>query len=316
MGNISGHASSLREVIGHHMNTLAEMDDRVVIVNADLAGASRVRDFVERYPSRSYNVGIAEQSMVSFAAGLAHEGFVPFAFSMAPFITMRACEQCRTDVAYAGLPVRLMGTYAGVSGGISGATHWGVEDVAIMGSMAGMAVLEPCDATQAKRMIEASLDYTGPMYIRTTVELCLDIYDKDYRFDMGKASIVTQGDDGAFICTGVTVQHALAAAKSLKQSHGINVRVIDIHTIKPIDRNAVCEAARTGKVVVAQDHNVVGGLGHFVAATMLEEGVTPKKFKMLGVPDEFVSMAHAPFLYHKFGYDAEGLENAMLSLFD
>ena len=153
----------LRDVIGAYLTELGKRDRRVAMVTADLTGTCRTKDFVQNFPDRSFNMGIAEQNMVSFSAGLAHEGFMPFAFTMAPFIAMRACEQCRTDVAYANLDVRLMATYAGYSGGISGATHWALEDTAIMSTMGGMMVLEPSDPIQAKRMMDAMLNYHGPI---------------------------------------------------------------------------------------------------------------------------------------------------------
>lgn len=145
----------LRNIIGEYMVELGDKSAEVVMVNADLMGTCRNSTFFQKYPQRTFNVGIAEQNLVSFAAGLAHEGFIAYAFSMAPFISMRACEQCRTDVAYGNLNVRLLATYAGCSGGISGATHWSIEDCAIMNSMPNMTIMEPCDAVQAKKMMEA-----------------------------------------------------------------------------------------------------------------------------------------------------------------
>lgn len=305
--------SFLRNVLGEYMNELGRKNEQVIVVNADLMGTCRNRQFAEEFPSRSFNVGIAEQNMISFAAGLAHEGFIPYTFSMAPFISMRACEQCRTDVAYAGVNVRMLATYAGCSGGISGATHWSVEDCAIMCGMPGITVLEPCDCVQAKRMLDASLEHEGPIYIRSSVEAVKNIYDESYDYHIGRATVVKDGDDGAIIASGVVVQYSLQASDEIEKKTGSKIRVVDMHTIKPIDREAVISAAKTGKVVVAQDHNVVGGLGASVAAVIAEEGVSAK-FKILGVNDRFVSMAHAPFLYHEFGYDSDGIEEAMLGL--
>ena len=307
--------SFLRDVVGQFLVELGERDKRVVVVNADLMGTNRNKTFVERFPQRSFNVGIAEQNMISFSAGLAYEGFIPYANSMAPFITMRACEQCRTDVAYGKLNVRLLGTYAGVSGGISGATHWAIEDCGIMTSIPGMAILEPCDAAQAKKMLLASLDYVGPIYMRISVEPQLDLYDDNYQFSIGKATLVKDGEDGAFICSGVTVQYALIAAERLRELTGRQVRVIDMHTIKPIDIDAIISAAQTGRIVVAQDHNIIGGLGSIVAMVLSSNGLAPK-FKVLGVPDKFETMAHAQYLYHKFGFDADGLTIAMEELLE
>ena len=303
----------LRDVMGAYMTTLGKEYPNIVIVNADLAATSRNKDFVKTFSNRSFNVGIAEQNMVSFAAGLAHEGFMPFAFSMAPFITMRACEQCRTDVAYGNLNVRLIGTYAGVSGGISGATHWGLEDVAIMSCMGDMIVLEPSDPNQAKKMLEAVTAYQGPVYIRISVEPTISLYDENYEYKLGQATVTKNGTDGTFICSGITVKYALEAAIRIKKKYGKEIRVVDMHTIKPIDQEAIIDAANTGTIVVAQDHVKIGGLGIMVAEVLSENRLNPN-FANLGIPDHFVPMAHAPFLYHKFGYDTDGLENTMVML--
>ena len=268
---------------------------------------------MEAIPERFLNAGIAEQNMVSFAAGLAHEGFIPYTFTMAPFASMRACEQWRTDVVYAGLPVRLMATYAGLSGGISGATHWAMEDVAIMTGIPELAVIETSDPVQAKRILDFSLNYSKPLYIRSSVEGVKNIYTDDYKFELGKASIVRKGDDAAIICSGVVVQYALEAANNIFEKTGKDIRVIDMHTIKPVDREAIIKAAKTGVILVAQDHNIVGGLGSIVATVLAEEGLAVK-FKNVGIPDKFVAMAHAPYLYHEFGYDANGLEKSMIEL--
>ncbi len=300
----------LRNVAGQYMNVLGRKDERVVVVNADLMNTSRNRAFVEEFPDRSFNVGIAEQFMVSFAAGLAHEGFIPYAFTMAPFMSMRACEQVRTDVAYADLDVRLIATYAGVSGGISGATHWSIEDAGIMRSIPNITILEPSDGIQAMRMLDATLTHKGPVYMRISVDPVDKIYDDDYEFTLGRASVPRDGGDGSFICSGSAVSSAVAASDRLLEDHGVNVRVVDMHTIKPIDTEAIISAARTGHIVVAQDHNIVGGLGDAVARVLAENGLSCD-YSCAGIPDEFTAMAHAPYLYHKFGYDAEGLVGLM-----
>lgn len=305
----------LRDIIGSYMTNLGYIDKRIVVVNADLSGTCRNKDFIEKFPERAFNVGIAEQNMISFSAGLAHEGFKPYAFSMAPFICMRACEQCRTDVAYANLNVRLIGVYSGVSGGISGATHWAIEDCAIMNAIPNMTILEPCDPIQAEKMLMRTVNYEGPIYIRCTVEPVIKIYDKDYEYKIGKANIIKDGNDGTFICSGITVKNALQASEFIKQNTGKHIRVIDMHSIKPIDKKAIISAVDTGNIVVAQDHNVIGGLGQCVANVLVEAGLRVK-FANIGIPDNFVAMAHAPYLYHKFGYDAEGLAKKMLELME
>lgn len=303
----------LRDIIGNYMYELGKKDLRVLVINADLMGTCRTTKFVNEFPQRSFNVGIAEQNMISFSAGLAHEGYFPYAFSMAPFISMRACEQCRTDVAYANLNVRLVASYAGCSGGISGATHWGMEDCSIMSGMANMVVLEPSDPVQAMRMLDSTLNYFAPIYIRSSIVPVPQIYDNSYQFEIGKASLVKPGSDGTFICSGVVVQYALQAALQIESIYGKNIQVLDFHTFKPIDRQAVIDASKTGTIVVAQDHNIIGGLGYQVASVLVEEGISVR-FKNLGIPDQFFAMAHPDWLYHKFGYDTEGLISAMTSL--
>ena len=258
-------------------------------------------------------MGIAEQNMVSFAAGLAHEGFIAFAFSMAPFLSMRACEQCRTDVAYENLNVRLIGSYSGCSGGISGATHWGMEDCAIMNSFPNMSIFEPCDPIQLERMFDSSLTHQGPIYFRISVEPVVSIYDSLYKYEFGKASIAKEGNDAAIIASGIAVKYAYEAALELEKEKGMKVRVVDMHTIKPIDREAIISAAKTGIIVVAQDHSKIGGLGSVCASVIAEENLNTK-FVNLGMDDKFIPMAHAPYLYHKYGYDTEGIKRAIMSV--
>lgn len=310
-----GHKTAVRPELGYYMRSLGDNNDKVLIVNADLAGTCRNIGFEEKYPNRCFNVGIAEQNMVSFGAGLACEGFIPYVFSMAPFLTMRACEQCRTDVAYGNRNVRMIGIYAGVSGGISGATHWSIEDCGIMTSIPNIAVFEVSDVNQMKRLMDYSLEYNGPMYIRCTVEPTLDIYPENVSIKKGGSHTVIEGNDGVFLCSGVIVQYAIGASKTIFEETGKRIRVVDMYSIKPVDKEAVISAAKTGNVIVAQDHNVYGGLGSIVATVIAEEGLTTK-FRICGINDEFVAMAHAGYLYHYFGIDSEGLKNSMLEMLD
>ena len=310
---MSENKSFLRNVIGEYIATLGERYRNMVIVNADLSGTCRNKSFAEKYPERFFNTGIAEQNMVSFGAGLACEGFKTYVFSMAPFLTMRACEQCRTDVAYGNRDVKMIGVYAGVSGGISGATHWGIEDCGIMTSMPNVTVLEVSDAIQARKILDYSAMHDGPMYIRSSVEPTLDIYDESIDIKKGGSLVVKEGEDGAFLCAGVIVQYALEAAKRIQEKTGKRIRVVDMYSIKPIDENAIVEAAKTGRIVVAQDHNIYGGLGSMVAKVIAEKNLNTQ-FVNVGVNDEFVAMAHAGYLYHSFEMDADGLEGKMLHL--
>jgi len=310
---VSENKSFLRNVIGEYMLELGEQYTNVVLVNADLAGTCRNKNFAEKYPERAFNTGIAEQNMVSFGAGLACEGFKAYVFSMVPFLTMRACEQCRTDVAYGNRDVKMIGVYAGLSGGISGATHWGIEDCGIMTSMPNVIVFEVSDAIQAKKILDYSVIHDEPMYIRSSIEPTLDIYGDNIEVKKGGSITVKEGNDGTFLCSGVIVQYALEASNKIQEKTGKRIRVVDMYSIKPIDSDAVISAAETGRIVVAQDHNIYGGLGSMVSKVIAEKNLNTK-FVTIGVTDEFVAMAHASYLYHHFGMDADGLESSMLNI--
>lgn len=306
--------SSLRNVIGEYIVNLGDKDDKVLVVNADLSGTCRNRSFTEKYPNRSFNVGIAEQNMISFAAGLASEGYKPYTFTMAPFLSMRACEQVRTDVAYGKKNVKMIGVYAGVSGGISGATHWALEDVGIMASIPNIAIFEVSDAYMAQKVMDYSIDYDGPMYIRCGVEPTEDL-NMNAEIYLGGSRLLLDGNDGAIICSGVVVQYALEAAKIIKARSGKSIRIIDMYSIKPIDVEAVLCAANTGVVIVAQDHNVIGGLGSAVAKIIAENGLSVK-MKILGIDDCFFPMAHASYLYRQLKLDTNGLVSTFSSMME
>lgn len=302
--------TNIRQVVGEYITVLGRKNEKVVVVDADARFGGRITSFVDEFPEREFNTGIAEQNMLSCAAGLAHEDFIPYTFSFSPFLSMRACEQARTDVAYSKANVRMCGSYGGYSGGISGVTHWGLEDVAIMTAIDGMTVIELSDPYQAVHLLDASLAYEGPIYFRMGVAPVPVLYEENKSFEIGKAAIVREGDDGAFIVSGPIVQYAIEAADRIQEKTGKNIRVIDMFTIKPIDKDAILSAVNTGHIIVAQDHNKIGGLGYMVAAVIAENGKACD-FKILGCADEFIPMAHAPYLYHKYGYDADGLEKNM-----
>lgn len=305
--------TTAKEAIGKAMLRLGKADERVVVVNADLSRSSCMDEFANRFPERCFNVGIAEQQMVSFAAGLATEGFIPFCFTFGPFLSMRAIEQIRTDVCYGNLPVRFVGANAGYSAGVMGATHCALEDVGILCSISNMTLAEGADPWEAGRILEASLALDGPLYLRTNRKPQGRVCKEAGGFEFGRASVLRNGSDGAIIASGVVVEQALAAAERLSLETGAEVRVVNMPTIRPLDERAVLDAAATGHVVVAQDANVRGGLGYQVAAVLAQAGVACK-FKMLGAPDKFVPIATPAYLYHKNGYDADGLVNTMKGL--
>ena len=303
----------LRDVVGNYMVNLGDKDKAVVVVNADLMGTCRNKTFVEKYKERSFNVGIQEGNMVSFAAGLAAEGFKPFVFTMAPFMAMRACEQVRTDIAYGNKNVKLIAVYAGLSGGISGPTHFAIEDVAIISSMPNMIVIEPSDKRETEELLEKSIMTDKPIYFRITTESTINIYNSKTKFEIGKANIPVKGNDGAIIAAGVTVQFAIEASKLIKEKTGKSFRVVDMHTIKPLDEQAIILAAKTGNVIVVEDHNIIGGLGGMVSTVLSNNRLNPK-FKILGIPDTFGVIGHANYLYHKYGYDTDGIVETCLKM--
>ena len=305
----------IRDMMRSHLVTIGQNNDKVVVVNADLARSCKSDGFVEAFPNRSFNVGIAEQNMVSFAAGLACEGFIPFIFTMAPFLTMRAFEQIRDDVAYGNRNVKLVGTYAGVSGGVQGATHWGLEDCGIIRSVANMTIFEPSDAIIMNKLLDCASIYKGPVYIRYGYFEAEDIHNENIQVKVGGSLPLLDGDDGAILCSGIVTHFALEASRRIKEKTGKNIRVVEMYSIKPIDKEAVLSAAKTNNVLVVQDHNIIGGLGSGVAQIIAEEGLSVH-FKILGINDRFVAMARPQYLYHLFGIDAEGIEKTMLEMLD
>lgn len=310
--NVDMIAASTRDIAGMHIAKIGESNKKFVVIDADMGKSARTTEFSKKFPERYFDVGIAEQNAVSICAGFAHEGFIPFFYTMTPFITMRACEQVRTDLCYGGrwaggqATVILMGNQAGYSNGISGATHCGLEDCAIMGSMGGMTVLEPGDPWMIIKMLDAAIEKGGIFYIRISREDEVQIYPEDYKYEIGKALIPREGDDGAIIASGPCVRWALEASKELEKECGAKIRVVDMHTIKPVDKEAVAAAAKTGRVVCVQDHSVVGGLGYYVGEAIAESGIGCK-YKILGAKDEYVPLATPEFLYRENEMDKNGI---------
>ena len=304
---------TVRDAFGNGLIKMGKLDEKIILVSGDSMGASKTAGFAELFPERSYNIGIAEQNMVAFAAGMAYEGFIPFVSTRAPFLSMRSAEQIRTSVCYDNLPVRFVGTGGGYCSGTAGSTHWALEDVAIVSSFGNMTVFETGDKILLEKILEQSIEWNHPMYIRLGMDTEEVIYKDDFQIKLGTANELCEGYDGYFIVSGTTVNFALKAAEILRRDNGADIGVIDMFSLKPIDRLAVLKAAKTGRIVVAQDHNKIGGLGSLIGMVLLEEGIHCK-YKVLGCPDYFVPVATAKYLYHKFGYDAEGLVENMKEL--
>ena len=279
-----GEKLATREAYG---NALAEFgaDERVVVLDADLSVATKTANFKKVYPERFINSGIAEGNTVSVAAGLATCGKIPFASSFAMFTAGRAFEQIRNAVGYPHLNVKIGATHAGISVGEDGATHQCLEDMGVMRTIPGMVILNPADAAEARLAVKAAIDYEGPVYLRFGRLAVPVIFDEDYKFEIGKGVELKEGTDVTIIGTGLMVNEALKAYELLA-AEGISARVINMATIKPIDRDVIVKAAKeTGAIVTAEEHNIIGGLGSAVAEVLCE--TVPVPLLRIGTKDVF-----------------------------
>ena len=304
-----------RESFGEALTALAETNPDIVVLDADLAEATKTGIFKKKYPERFIDCGIAECNMIGIAAGLATCGKVPFAASFAMFSAGRAFEQVRNSVGYPHLNVKVVGSHAGISVGEDGATHQCCEDIALMRSIPGMVVLNPADHYEMQAAVKAAAAYVGPVYIRLGRLAVESVHNNDdYRFELGKGITLRDGKDITIIATGLLVQEAVKAAKSLEEA-GIDARVIDIHTIKPLDQELVLKAAKeTGRIVVAEEHSVIGGLGEAVASYLSE--VYPTPVTKIGVNDTFGHSGPAVDLLKEFGLSAENIEATVKRVLD
>lgn len=309
----SAGAANAREVYGAALVELARLHPEVVALTADLMLSHQLKPFKDTHPDRFFNVGIAEANLMGVSAGLALDGKIPFATTFAAFASMRAHEQVRSDIAYPSLPVKIVGTMGGLSGGVAGPTHAGMEDLGTMRMMPGMTVVAPSDPLHLTQFVEQAYRIPGPVYIRLGRGNDPIIYGPGQVVEIGKAITVSDGSDLAIISTGVMLREALLAAQRLA-SAGIAARVIDMHTVKPLDTVAVRRAAEeTGAIVTVEDHLIVNGLGSAVAECIAEGG-TGCRLARLGIPDLFSVIGPPAELYHHHGYDAAGIENTALAL--
>ena len=295
-----------RESYGRTLVELGKENDKIVVLDADLAESTKTGVFKKAFPERHFDCGIAEADMIGIAAGLAAAGMVPFASSFAMFAAGRAFEQIRNSVGYPHLNVKICATHAGVSVGEDGATHQCNEDLALMRTIPGMVVMCPADDVEARAAVRAALEYEGPVYIRFGRAAVPVINDKpDYKFEIGKGTVVREGKDVTIIATGICVDSALGAAEKLA-ADGIDAEVVSICTIKPLDEELVIASAKkTGKVVTVEEHSVIGGLGSAVCDCLSEKLPTP--VKKLGMKDVFGESGSAGALVAKYGLDAEGV---------
>ena len=300
-----------RSILGRAFADFGHSDRRIVALNADLSRSTFTDIFKDELPDRFYNVGIAEQDMIGISAGLAIKGMLPYALTYAPFASMRACEQFRTDCCYQDLPVRLFGVSSGLSP--AGATHSGIEDAGIMRTLPNAVVVSASEPAMLAKILEASRTCPHPMYIRLgSGRGEAEVYDGDYEFRLGEAIEARAGKDACIISFGTIITEALQAAETLSKE-GVDVQVIDMHTIKPIDVSAVLTAAKTGRVVTLEDHNIIGGLGSAVAEVLAEANV-PCKFKRLGIPDCYAHFGSPTYLHRTYRYDSAAVVSAIQSM--
>ena len=297
-----------RESYGNALAELGAEYPELVVLDADLAGATKTAVFMKAFPERHIDCGIAECNMVSVAAGLATTGKIPFASTFAMFAAGRAFEQIRNAVGYPHLNVKIGATHAGISVGEDGATHQCNEDMALMRTIPGMVVINPADDVEARAAVKAAVEYVGPVYLRFG-RLAVPVFNdaETYKFEIGKGIVLKEGTDVTIFATGLEVNESMEAAKML-EADGINAEVINIHTIKPIDKELVAASAKkTGKVVTVEEHSIIGGLGSAVCEVLSETAPTP--VLRIGVNDVFGESGPAKTLIAKYGLDAESIYN-------
>ena len=302
-----------RDAYGKALVELGEKNPNVVVLDADLAAATKTGGFKKAFPDRFFDTGIAESNMMGVAAGLATTGYTVFASSFAMFSAGRAFEQVRNTIGYPHLNVKIGATHAGISVGEDGASHQCCEDIALMRSIPGMVIINPADDIEARAAVLAAAEIDGPVYMRFGRLAVPRIFDEDYKFEIGKAVTLKEGTDVTIIATGLMVKEAIEAAEIL-EAEGISVELINMHTIKPLDKDAVVAAAKkTGCIVTAEEHNIIGGLGDAVCDAVC--GECPVPVVKVGVEDTFGKSGPAVDLLHCFGLDAKNIvEKAKIAI--
>ena len=291
-----------REAYGKALVDLGNGNEKVVVLDADLAGATMTKYFKAAHPDRFFDMGIAEADMVATSAGLSTMGLIPFCSTFAMFGAGRAYDQMRNSVAYPRFNVKLCCSHAGVSVGEDGGSHQCIEDLALMRAIPGMTVIVPADAKEARKAVFALAEYNGPSYLRLA-RLATPVFEEDYPFEIGKANVLREGADVAIFACGLMVNESLEAAKLL-EAEGIHAAVINVHTIKPIDAQCVTEwAEKCGKVITVEEHSVIGGLGDAVADVLM--GKVNCKFHKIGVQDQFGQSGKAADVLREYGLTAD-----------
>jgi transketolase len=299
---------SQREIYGLVLCELGERHPEIVGLSADLAKSTKIGTFGDRFPERFFNFGIAEQNMFAVGAGLARSGLVPFLSTFSAFASMRACEFLRTDICYQNLNCKIIATHGGTSFGPAGSTHHATEDLAIVRAFANLTVMVPADALETANAVRASMEIDGPVYIRIGRGFEPRVYQRDdYGFQVGKAVEMRPGSDVTVIACGSVVFHAVEASRILEREDGLSVRVLNLHTLKPIDKAAILKAVEeTRRLVTFEDHNVIGGLGGAVAEVIAESG-KGCAFERVGIPDAYTIIGYPDDILNYYKIDTDGI---------
>lgn len=302
------------DVFSKTLQDLAEKDRNIVVVTSDSRGSGKLVPFAQKFPKQLVEIGIAEQNLVGVAAGLASAGKKAFAVSPACFLTARALEQIKNDVAYSDNPVRLIGISAGVSYGALGTTHHSLHDFAVLRAINNMTIVSPSDNYETRCAIELAAKTDEPIYFRFGKKAMPDLPSNGAPFEFGKGRIIREGKDIAFIATGETVLPAYQAAEQLEIQHGIEARVISMHTIKPLDYDLLKETAEEcNAIITVEEHSIYGGLGEACASYLLQQGYS-KGFKIIGIPDEYTVTGSQTEIFDHYGISAQGLSDTALKL--
>jgi transketolase len=299
-----------RDVLGQTLIELAEKNPKIAVLDADFCTASKILSFKMRFPDRFIQVGIAEQNMMGIAAGLSTMGFTCFVSTVCVFCSRRACDQVTTSIALPRMNVKIIGLYAGLFVGKNGASHQSLEDIGIMRSIANMTVVQPVDAVETRKILRFAADYDGPMYMRIGRDPCRQFLPDDYEFQLGRSVLLREGRDLTMISYGDLMENVMDAAENLAKK-GIQARVINMSSLKPLDEAAIIQAARdTGHIVTIDNHNIYGGLGTAVAEVIAER--SPAKLKRIGVQDIFGKSGTNEEMLKKFGLRVEDIEKDVL----
>lgn len=301
----------MRNAMTTELVKLMEKDERIVILDADLAGACGTKSIYGKFSDRAFNVGVAEANMACIAAGLASYGFIPFIFTFCPFATRRICDQISVSIAYANQNVKIVGNDPGIAAELNGGTHMSVEDNGVIRSIPNMVIFEPIDAAQIAKSIPQIIEYEGPMYIRRfrKVPPATFFDDSNYVFDLFKADLLKEGSDISIIASGIEVKEAMEAAEILN-ADGINAEVISVHTLKPLDEETILNSVKkTGCVVTCENHNVIGGLGSAVSELLGRS--LPSPIEMIGIQDRFGEVGKMSELMEKYKMDSNSIVEAV-----